>query len=331
MGDQAEGLVGDRRQAHVGDPPHAVAEDGRDRLLEVVDVGHQRVDDDDELGALLDRDVDVGGRADAAVDQLAPLEVDRLVDDRQAGRALDRLGDRHVGPALLAEDDPLAGVEVGRGQVELAVEQAEVVDAAGRRRALPRRSRRGRSRSRDRSAAPRRGRRRCRSPRTRRSAPARAAARAVRSGSAAAFCEEAEVVGLQHLVEVEVLELGGDPRVEHLHHLVGGDAVGEHPGDEGAGAGADVDVEVVDGAVDREQVERAQGADLVDAAGEAAAAEDQSRLRGLFAAARFTAGLGLDVDDFAHQEHGVSQEGRRPARATGEPLPWLALGVGIAR
>ena len=60
-------------------------------------------------------------------------------------------------------------------------------------------------------------------------------------------------------------------------------------GDEGAGAGADVDVEVVDGAVDREQVEGAQGADLVDAAGEAAAAEHQGGLRGLFAAVRFAA------------------------------------------
>ena len=130
LGDQAEGLVGDRRQAHVGDAAHAVAEDGRDRLLEVVDVGNQRVDDDDEFGALFDRDVDVGGRADSAVDHLPALEVDRLVDDRQAGRALDRLRDRHVGPAVLAEDDALAGVEVRRGQVELAVEQAEVVDAA---------------------------------------------------------------------------------------------------------------------------------------------------------------------------------------------------------
>ena len=97
--------------------------------------------------------------------------------------------------------------------------------------------------------------------------------------------QEAEVVGLQHLVEVEVVELGGDPLVEHLHHLVGRDAVGEHPGDEGAGAGADVDVEVVDGAVDREQVEGAQGADLIDAAGEAAAAEHQGGLRRAFAAA----------------------------------------------
>ena len=48
-----------------------------------------------------------------------------------------------------------------------------------------------------------------------------------------------------------------------------------------AGRGADVDVEVVDRAVDRQQVERAQRADLVDAAGEAAAAEHE---RGLVAA-----------------------------------------------
>ena len=114
------------------------------------------------------------------------------------------------------------------------------------------------------------------------------------------FAEEAEVVGLQDLVEVEVLELGGHARVDHLHHLVGGDPVGQHRGDEGAGAGADVDVEVVDRAVDREQVERAQGADLVDAAGEAAAAEDQRGLRGLFAPLCRVRGFGLDVYDFAH-------------------------------
>ena len=47
----------------------------------------------------------------------------------------------------------------------------------------------------------------------------------------------------------------------------------------------DVDVELVDGAVDREQVERAQRADLVDAAGEAAAAEDERRLGSTPAAA----------------------------------------------
>ena len=136
--------------------------------------------------------------------------------------------------------------------------------------------------------------------------------------------EEAEVVGLQHLVEVEVLELGGNVVVEHLHHLVGRDAVGEHPGDEGAGAGADVDVEVVDGAVDREQVEGAQGADLVDAAGEAAAAEHQRGLRGPFAATRSTSRFGLDIDDFAHRD-GLSQADRPGRVAT---LPHSRVGTG---
>ena len=121
--------------------------------------------------------------------------------------------------------------------------------------------------------------------------------------------DEAEVVGLQDLVEVEVFELGGDPRVQHLHHLVGGDAVGEHPGDEGAGAGADVDVEVVDRAVDGEQVEGAQGADLIDAAGEAPATQHQSRLRRAFAGTP-PSRLSVDVHNFAHK-HGLSQEMRR--------------------
>ena len=144
------------------------------------------------------------------------------------------------------------------------------------------------------------------------SSPIRASARAssrVAQRQHRRFAQEAEVVGPQHLVEVEVLELGGDPRVQHLHHLVGGDAVGEHPGDEGAGAGADVDVEVVDGAVDREQVEGAQGADLIDPAGEAAAAEDQGGLRGAFAGAP-SPRLGLDVHNFSH-EKGLSQGMRR--------------------
>ncbi len=102
--------------------------------------------------------------------------------------------------------------------------------------------------------------------------------------AACRLLQEAQVVRPERLVEVEVLEVGGNPLVEHLHHLVRRDPVGEHPGDEGAGAGADVDVEVVYGAVDREQVERAQGADLVDPTGEAAAAEHESGLRGPFAA-----------------------------------------------
>ena len=231
------------------------------------------------LAPLLDRDVDVGGRADPAVDQLAALELDRLVDDRQRRRALDRLRDRHVRPALLAEDDALGGVEVGRRDVELAVDQAEVVGAAAFGQhpfdvVADARSRveAGRQRLGQRDAEVHR----------REVADLGQGAQQLERCAAAARSPSArkpEVVGLEDLVEVEVLELGGDPLVEDLHHLVGGDPVGEHPGDEGAGAGADVDVEVVDGAVDGEQVESAQGADLVDAAGEAASAQYQGGLR----------------------------------------------------
>ena len=160
-----------------------------------------------------------------------------------------------------------------------------------------------RCRSRSRSAAPRRARRRCRSPRNRPSAPGCAAARASQRQHRR-LLHEAEVVGLEHLAEVEVLQLRGMRAVDHLHHFVGGDPVGEHPGDEGAGAGADVDVEVVDRAVDREQVEGAQGADLVDPAGEAAAAEHEGGLRWAFCG-RAPSRLRLDVHNFAHK-HGLS-------------------------
>jgi hypothetical protein len=283
VGHQSEGLVGDCRQAHVGHPPHPVAEDGGDRLLEIVDEGDERVDDDDELRPSLDRDVDIGGRADAAVDQLAAFQVDRLVDDRQGGRALDRLGDRHVGPAVFPEDDPLAGVEVGRGQEELVVEQAEVVDAAA-----------GGEHLLDvvgdataRVEAGRQGLRQADADVDRRELP-HAHEVAKELGGAQRqhrrLLQEPEVVGLQHLVQVEVVELRGNALVDHLHHFGRGDAVGEHSGDERPRAGAHVDVEVVDCAVDGEQVEGAQGADLVDPPGEAAAAEDEGRLRRALAA-----------------------------------------------
>jgi hypothetical protein len=73
----------------------------------------------------------------------------RGVDHRQRGRGADGGGDRDVVPALGAEHDPLAGVEVGRGQVELALQQPEVVGAAvagAPRAGSPRRPRRCRAR-----------------------------------------------------------------------------------------------------------------------------------------------------------------------------------------
>ena len=73
----------------------------------------------------------------------------------------------------------------------------------------------------------------------------------------------------------------------------------------------DVDVEVVDGAVDGQQVQGPQGADLVDAAGEAAAAEDQGGL----VAAPPAAALGRrgPADPACRQRLGPAREGRRLA------------------
>ena len=81
--DQLEGLVADLRKAHVRDAPATRPAQGADRGLEVVDEGHDRVDHHDELGPRLDRDVEVGGRDDPAVDQLAILDPHGRVDHRQ--------------------------------------------------------------------------------------------------------------------------------------------------------------------------------------------------------------------------------------------------------
>ena len=131
VAEQLERLVADLGEPHVRHPAGAGAEQRRDLLREVVDVRDQRVDDHDQLRARLDRDVEVRGRDDAAVDQLAVLEPRGLEDHRERGGGADGGGDRHVVPARAPEHDPLAGVEVGGRQVQLAAELAEVVRAVG--------------------------------------------------------------------------------------------------------------------------------------------------------------------------------------------------------
>src|SRR2546423_5116508 len=104
--EELEGLVADLREAHVADALRA-REDAPDPLGEVVDIGHQRVDDHDELRARLDGQVEVRRRHDPAVDELAVADLDRLVDHRQRGRGAHGLRDRGVGPARPARDSAL--------------------------------------------------------------------------------------------------------------------------------------------------------------------------------------------------------------------------------
>ena len=176
VGEQLERLVADLREAHVRHATRRVSRRASGSACsKSLTYGHQRVDDDDELGARLDRDVEVGGGDDPAVDQLAVLDLDRLVDHRQRARGADRLRDRYVVPTLGAEHDPLAGVEVGGGEVQL------VLRAAGSRRCGPGRTGSSARSARSprpctgRTAAPRRGRARGRPPRPAEVADQRAA------------------------------------------------------------------------------------------------------------------------------------------------------------
>ena len=275
----------------------------------------------DELRARLDRDVDVGRRDDAAVDELAVVDLDGLVDHRQRGRGARRRarsarrpsrrrrrrsarrcrGRSPRGRARCSSArkssvrsgsestvahvalDARAGVEAGRqvlGEPERDVHRADLPPLRGE------------------------------VLRELRHAPAAAARRS---------CANSSRLSRRTVPDVDVAERRRHLLVDDPHHLLGRDPVGGERRDERAGARADVDVELVDGAVDREQVERAQRADLVDAAREAAAAEDE---RGLAAARAATTrarrralGRGaslrlVEIDDLPHSAESTARCGR---------------------
>jgi hypothetical protein len=118
-------------------------------------------------------------------------------------------------------------------------------------------------------------------------------------GQPDALRDELAVVGPHQHVERHVPERLRHLVVDHAHHLLGRDAVGRQGGDQRTGARADVDVELVDRAVDRQQIERAQRADLIDASGEAATAEYERGL-GPLAAATTGARAAFQLHDVAH-------------------------------
>ena len=272
---ELERLITHLRISHVGDTPYPAAEDRWNALLEVVDVRHQRIDHDDELGAALDGDVDIRGRTDAAVDELPALDLDRPVNHRQRRRRGDRFRDWHVLPAGRPEDDPLAGVEVSRREVELGLDQAKIVGEVrvGKDLAdvlLDSRSRVDACWQRFCQAgedvhdghlppAPGEASSQAREPQRHEQGPG----------------GEVHVVRTEQRAEVCLAKRRWNLLVHDARHLLGREAVGEQGRDEGARARSDIDVEVVDGPVHRQQVERPECSDLIDASGEATAAENQ--------------------------------------------------------
>ena len=123
VGQQLERLVADLRKAHLRD---ASARGEPDCSISPT-YGTSGLTTTTQLRACLDRDVEVGRRDEAAVDVDTILDLDRLVDHRDRARGGDGLRDRDVVEALGAEHDAFTGVQVGAGQIQLAVEIAEVV------------------------------------------------------------------------------------------------------------------------------------------------------------------------------------------------------------
>ena len=142
-------------------------------------------------------------------------------------------------------------------------------------------------------------------------------------------------MGRSSVPSVDVAERRRHLLVDDPHHLLGRDAVGGQRGDERAGARADVDVELVDRAVDRQQVERAQRADLVDAAGEAAAAEHERGLRAprpaparrAPALRRRAVAAPVELDDLAHAPSSLRRRRGRPSGPRPRPCRCVRLPV----
>jgi hypothetical protein len=115
---------------HVRHP--ALAEVAAERAVgrgRVVQDGDEGVDADDEVGPVVDRELDVRGLLDPAIHVVAAVDAHRPVEARQRGRGLDGLRHRNVREAVVAERDRLALVEVHGDDEERAGEVVEPVGA----------------------------------------------------------------------------------------------------------------------------------------------------------------------------------------------------------
>ena len=92
-------------------------------------------------------------------------------------------------------------------------------------------------------------------------------------------------IRVEEVADAKAADLGM-PVINGLDDVVGGQAVGNERGNKRARAGADIDVEIVDAQPHQHLVDGAQGADLINGAGNATASQHQRHFveRGLFAA-----------------------------------------------
>ncbi|EWS52543.1 hypothetical protein X551_04669 [Methylibium sp. T29] len=95
-------------------------------------VGHQRIQADQQVQALVEQDRGMQRLAQHAIDVAAAVDLDRREQSGQRGAGLHGERDRHVVVARQAEGPGVAAVEVDRHQHQPARQRAEVVAAAGR-------------------------------------------------------------------------------------------------------------------------------------------------------------------------------------------------------
>jgi hypothetical protein len=276
----------------------------------------ERVVTDDQIAALLDRDVDVRRAPHAAIDVVDALDARGLVEERERRRCLHGFGNRDVVALVGAEGLALRRVEIAGGDVEvtatLARKAAELVrdphplevaaqpaleagvveearrNVVGESRHLARRRNvlDQRHRSGFEVDVARLAREGCERARD------RVGKRRQRSDQIAADTrQEREEVVEQlrgpdcELTPVRVVEIDRAEHVhpaagafEHLHHLARRNAGGERHREDRSRREADVDVEVGDLSLDQEVVERLEPADLERAAGDGAPGEHESDL-----------------------------------------------------
>ena len=245
---------------------------------------HLRIDHDDEVGLARQRDVGVRHLADGAVDVVASVVAHGLEEERDRRRGADRLGDGDVDERALPEDGAVARVEIVGGDVQLARHLGE----ARRQRVVAQEAleealvvAQGEDAGRQRVAEV--------GDELAEIEVAAHGARRRREEHAADVAQDAEA-----LAQVEAVDVAAAGREEvrivverGAEQAARADARRQDGREEGAGRGADVDVEVVDAeaaaavasvaalGAREEVVERGERADLVHAAHDPAAAKTQ--------------------------------------------------------
>jgi len=124
---RSEGLRQHHRQA-AGRNPVELLSRGASSLAGVV--GHQRIDPQQQIDAVVERYRTVHRAPERSIDEVSAADTDRWIQTGQRATGLDRQGYWNVVPVRRPEPDRLASVEVDRDHVQRTIELPEIVGPA---------------------------------------------------------------------------------------------------------------------------------------------------------------------------------------------------------